>query len=414
MLLGCRTWEDYLWAHLKASVEYYKNNQLSALLPENSPNKKYAQILLNSQYRNARETHDIINDLMNSRNPDVRTEAVEPFHIIQSLIMTDQFDKLVNHLAKCIENKEIYLFRFAAHFVLFLMELNLQVPETKDAILVGYIHYLVSSKQYNLIAFYASKLSEGLQEPVYAKILEQIEDQKLREECIEKAKEHGLNYRHITKLVVENIRKMGQKPVDIHSFTHENYLQDTRLTAEDKKKINSIKWLCFEESQRSEAMLQANALLRHFIFAGKFIAAYKIVELLPESTILWMLSDEPEDNFLIRNAKREFQSWKLYLDALTAHSAWQTNLTKRPKEPVLRESKFASDQIQYSKDKRLYEQQLQKWIEDDQNLFENAKALWNEMLHFNYGWLHDLDPESEEEVSEIDGSYNYQFWKLIK
>lgn len=37
------------------------------------------------------------------------------------------------------------------------------------------------------------------------------------------------------------------------------------ITVEDKTKIKSIEWLCFDPSQRLEALIQSNLVLRNFI-----------------------------------------------------------------------------------------------------------------------------------------------------
>lgn len=82
--------------------------------------------------------------------------------------------------------------------------------------------------------------------------------------CLELAETAGLDVHLITKTVVENIcGKLPPSDSDVQSYS------DPQLTVEttqfDMVKINSLDWLIFDQSQRSEATMQANTLLRKFI-----------------------------------------------------------------------------------------------------------------------------------------------------
>lgn len=44
-----------------------------------------------------------------------------------------------------------HLFRFATHLVLFFMDYEIEgIPETRDEVLFGYIHHLITSKHVNI------------------------------------------------------------------------------------------------------------------------------------------------------------------------------------------------------------------------------------------------------------------------
>ncbi len=57
--------------------------------------------------------------------------------------------------------------------------------------------------------------------------------------------------------------------VHVHELMDDVHLElSVFLLKEDRKKIEAIDWLVFDQSQRSEAVKQANAVMRSFI--GEF------------------------------------------------------------------------------------------------------------------------------------------------
>lgn len=80
--------------------------------------------------------------------------------------------------------------------------------------------------------------------------------------CLELAEEAGLDVPLITKTVVENVRK---KQLALNELPDKDSKLQPTLTPEDEQKINSLNWLMFDPLQRTEALIQANALMRYFL-----------------------------------------------------------------------------------------------------------------------------------------------------
>lgn len=117
-----------------------------------------------------------------------------------------------------------------------------------------------------------------------------------------------LNLPEITKRVVEIIR----------NSTQEDMVQDVapnRITADDLKKIKAIEWLCFDPSQRTEALFQSNAVVRAFLgiflFQNKFAnyfeasrrieAAHKLFdEVLPQDSVSVVLEKFQHEDPVVR------------------------------------------------------------------------------------------------------------------
>src|SRR5690606_9423918 len=141
----------------------------------------------------------------------------------------------------------------------------------------------------------------------------------------------------------------------------DTYLHDTSLSSEDRKKINSIKWLTFEESQRAEAIIQANALIRYFILFGKTIAAYKVFAVLPSDSLSVVLKFKQTPT--IKSAVKEYLCCKEYMHALTNYkncTAHQSRIPK-PTAPLLKAFVVPSDKIQYEKDLMKYNELKVQW-----------------------------------------------------
>ncbi len=71
------------------------------------------------------------------------------------------------------------------------------------------------------------------------------------------------------------------------------------LFQEDRIKIEAIDWLVFDQSQRAEAMRQANAVMRTFLATRKHSAAREVFNKLPSDSIdiimkSWQMQVSPE------------------------------------------------------------------------------------------------------------------------
>lgn len=122
-------------------------------------------------------------------------------------------------------------------------------------------------RESKLVAWYVSQLTQEDQIYYYAAFLEEITDAEERSTCLLAAQEAGLNIDLITKTVVENIRQQStpteSTPLDMQPD----------VSPEDLVKISALDWLLFYSKQRTELLIQANALIANFLSLGNVQAA---------------------------------------------------------------------------------------------------------------------------------------------
>lgn len=122
-------------------------------------------------------------------------------------------------------------------------------------------------RESKLVAWYVSQLPQEDQIYYYAAFLEEITDLDERATCLEAAQEAGLNVDVITKTVVENIRQQPPSGEVVSLDVQPD------VSPEDLVKINALDWLLFHPKQRTELLIQANALIASFLSAGNIQAA---------------------------------------------------------------------------------------------------------------------------------------------
>lgn len=94
-----------------------------------------------------------------------------------------------------------------------------------------------------------------------------------------------------------------------------------KLTEEDQVKISALDWLLFYESQRHDALYQANALIFTFLMLGKLDAAQLAFNKIPPDSVE-MIVAEGEPSLEINQVIKEYLSYKAYLDAHEAFNVW--------------------------------------------------------------------------------------------
>lgn len=104
-LLQCSDWYDYLWAHLKSSMDYEINVALKHLVDDTSDDVQCANTVIKDQQSslgNITTTADILKALTQSPHPRVSSDANETYHKIQSYLIEDKLQELVTRLADYI------------------------------------------------------------------------------------------------------------------------------------------------------------------------------------------------------------------------------------------------------------------------------------------------------------------------
>lgn len=402
LLPACVNWVDYLWAYFRVLVdqhieeELYSNTQQERSL-ENLPPLYWDKVL---------DVKQIFQDIKASESEAVRTEGELNLHIVQKFIILDDINGLIEQLFTWLRNepsKIAGMMRFTTHLIYFLRVIGRSSKEEICvAILESYVEELIESHSLSLVAAYAATLPPPKQVVWYAKFLEGITDNKERQQCLQYAEEAGLNVPVITKTVVENVRDkditVAEAPPGLTVET----------TEEDKKKIESIDWLVFDPTQRSEALKQANALMRIFVACKKLDAAKQVfMKIPPDSLALLMeqwnkITGNTELSAEDDNAVREYLCFKAYLEAHDAFNDWFNHFQHAKPvcpEPLTGDNIKFKDKVAHEHQVREYQTELERW---EAVLWTQTKTttdrLYNMLLFVDGGWM--VDQRAEDDVDE--------------
>ncbi|CAG2210668.1 NUP107 [Mytilus edulis] len=338
---------------------------------------------------------------------DVRQESQEWYHVIQKHIILGNIDKVLEVMAQWIHTDRAklhtHLIRFMAHLVLFFRSTRQGFRDDYvNVILEAYVDDLIQENNKSLVPHYIATLPPQLQILMCARFFEGITELGERQQCMELAREAGLDVQSIIKTVVENIR--SHHIIDFSQNLEANI--DTNITEDDKKKIESIDWLVFDPNQRSEALKQANAIMRAFVAVKKLTAAKEIFDKLPPDSIDVVfkvqlmqtgatdLSEEDE------NSIREFICHRAYLDAMDSFNDWfNTYHHTQPTKPTLSHGATFTEKVAHEHRIKQYEAEMERWRH---NLISQTKTtkgkMYNVLLFADGGWM--VDQKEEEEPDE--------------
>jgi nuclear pore complex protein Nup107 len=121
---------------------------------------------------------------------------------------------------------------------------------------------------------------------------------------------------------------------------------DDTISSDDEFKIKAIEWLCFDPSQRLDAIIQANGLLREFIGIYSFSilvnelyiafhrlqAARQLIKILPEDSIEVVVQHYPSSE-IANDFIAEYESLCFYIYAQENYILWHSHRLQKPIEP---------------------------------------------------------------------------------
>nr|CAD7396865.1 unnamed protein product [Timema poppensis] len=380
----CATWEDYLWAYLKVQVDILVEREIRSSL-----SRSY-QPMPDEYWKNKMDLEEVFTELSACKDTNVRVEAKKPIHIVQKLIIQDKISELLDEMEVWVKGKDTsvtdsmldqgnicnpHFLRFLSHVVLFLRVIGLCHKEhAANAVLEAYVKVLIGIREPQLVAYYVSTLPQEDQVALYAEFLQDISEPRERENCLLMAEDAGLDVETITRTVVENIRNLESTTELPDLMAH--------MTEVDLKKISSLDWVIHYPSQRAEAVWQANALIRHFLAAGKLEAARKTFN---------------------KDAEEGFIDW------------FQHFHHEKPECPALPIGEVTFTQrIAYDHKLNQYNTDLERWKIAITQLTKTVKRqLYNVLMFPEGGWLLDKVDllETEEDSDEIH-SRNQQLVNL--
>ncbi|XP_033757486.1 nuclear pore complex protein Nup107-like [Pecten maximus] len=388
----CKDWLDYLWAHYKVLVDVrveqeLRTQKLSGRQLVSMPSEFWDQSSDPESVFRRLEAYETISK-----------EGLRWYHVLQKWIILGDTDKLIEVMAGWVRDDHLkvpqHLLRFMAHLVLFLRSTQRHVrSDLCSLILEAYVQDLIQGNHKDLVAHYVATLPSEAQVVWYARFLEGVEEKGERQACLGLAADAELDIPLITKLVVENIR--SHSTVDFNRNMDQEV--DTTITPEDKKKIDAIDWLVFDQSQRSEAMRQANAVMRSFVAIKKLHAAKEVFSKLPADSIdvivkTWQYqtgsADLPPEE---ANSVREYLCHRAYLTAMDSFNDLfnQYHHTK-PTKPTLAEGASFTEKVAHEQHMKRFQQELERWRHHLNIQTKTTKGmLYNVLLFADGGWMVD-------------------------
>ncbi|XP_032220612.2 nuclear pore complex protein Nup107 isoform X2 [Nematostella vectensis] len=403
LLPAGNSWEDYLWAYYKVMVDVRVEQELRL----NSRKDRPLEPLPSAYWDQVLTPEKVFAELKACPNETIRRSAELPHHVIQTCIILNDIDGLLEIMNKWLNGDEKpsnHMLRFMAHFVLFLRSAGLQTnDEICYSILKAYVQCLIDDHQVPLVATYTATLPQDLQVQTYAYFLEEIVDRKERQKCLEYAEAAHLDIPMITKTVVENIR--GK---DFQIDSKLSPALEAATSDEDRKKIEAIEWLVFDPSQRAEALKQSNAVMRCFIAYRKHAAARDVFEKIPPDSIdiiyrQWQLKADmsalpPEGE----NAIREYLCIRAYLSAHDAFNDWFEHFHAAPAPPSSKTHGNFTEKVAHEHRQQNYQAELTRWQNTlDIHTKATLERIYNVLLFPDGGWMVDQSVESEPDTSRL-------------
>lgn len=316
------TWEEQLWGYINARFEQRLQRTLTEALPSAWVVEETASGAAPSEASaEASQGLDaIFEQLVQSSVPGMHHAAMDPYHITQRAIITDQLPDLIERVNARLPELEALgqeqyarLVRFFAHVVLYANLIELPLPAASRApILNAYVGVLQRANESSeLIALYASSLETEDAHVVYAEFLGAMPTDAPLEErrsALLQAQPHALDPAIVARCTVDILFSQLLSEVAESGATSD---WDASLTANERRLIYAIDWLTFFEATFADAIVQSNRLMRVFMATGRLHAAHKLLQRLPAELVAELGAVDVRVDHVI-----ELDHWRSYFDVL--------------------------------------------------------------------------------------------------
>ncbi|XP_068205657.1 nuclear pore complex protein Nup107-like [Palaemon carinicauda] len=397
VLSVCHEWQDVLWAYTRTMVDQWAEEQLRATithlrslhpLPKDYPEEKL--------------TLESIFDAVERRPEVIKQRNKNPYHLLQKYIILDDVFALLKEAHNWLNDGiSPHLLRCLTHIVLFLRRIG-RISQNMEVycsdILVACVKEAIERGDVEQVARYTSVLPVWLQVEWYARFLHNITDDHHRRHALKLAADVGLDTSAITAAVVTSIRLSSS-----NRDPEGQVLAET--TAEDRVKINAIDWLLYDKRQRTEALRQANALMRSFLVSRKIGATRVLFTKIPSDSVNIIVQEHEEETGSpdlsgeTENIVREYFCIKTFLDAQESFTDWFDHYHQ--KRPVAPEKPPAGasfpQEVAYEQASKQHQGELDRWKQTLKLITKTAcERLYNVMLFPEGGWLVDSGLDDQE------------------
>nr|SVE94086.1 EOG090X01MR [Simocephalus serrulatus] len=412
LLPACRSWEDQLWAHLRAMIDHCVEKELRRCVNY----KRQLQVLPDEYWNQQLTIESIFATLAASRDKTLIAQGRDQYRIIQRYLIMDDVDGLLEEMSSWLNKGDSWsvhlrphMLRLMAHLALFFRRIGRgSCDDLIGSILEAYVLQLVNLGRTDLAAVYVGQLPlPEDQIRLYAQCLVMVEerqdscDDAERRRLLSLAQQVGLDVNAIAKQVVLSLCDQGDKIQHVSDAS----LQ-IATSPEDERRIRSLSWLLMDPSMRSQLLIQANTLMRGYLLRRQIDAVKLTFQYTPPDTLtvlseIWEsrtgLTDLPPD---VEAAVREYLCIKTYIDAVDAFQEWFTRFHhSRPKKSQVstqHQRGGASAQLSFTenllKEQHLKQHQaeLQRWQAAVDSLTQSAiDKLYNVLLFPDGGWMSD-------------------------
>ncbi|XP_058116957.1 nuclear pore complex protein Nup107 [Anopheles ziemanni] len=395
ILSNC-TWNDMLWAYLKAQIDIRVESEIRSHCI-----KSY--LPMPEQYWNGKMSlEQIFGELEAHKNACISLAAKDVDKVIQKYMILDDIPglmRIVDGWLSDSDEGELVLsqqmLRFLSHFVMCVRQIGKPFQQDiGDRIIKRYVEHLIQLGEPHLVAFYTATLPPVMQLMLYSNFLMTIRTPtSARKRALVEAYNFGLDVPNITVHTVEKYRAAEED-------SNAPAPAQGELTDLDREKISSLEWLTFYPEQRGQLLWQANALIRYFLGRRCIEAAQKTFALVPADTI--------EQIFTIYGSKvdipckeevsiREYLCHQTYLGAIDGYNGWsQLFFNGKPKPPPSVSVTNFTERVTSEHREQAYKKELDNWEHRVADATKRARdLLYNVLLFPETGWLVDPDTNME-------------------
>ncbi|XP_026468437.1 nuclear pore complex protein Nup107 [Ctenocephalides felis] len=407
MLAACNdSWEDLLWAYLKVQIDIRVETEIKHNYISNT-----SYTMKDEYWKNKMSLEQIFAEIAASRNNKVSLDARTPDRLIQKYIIMDDIQNLWKGMDTWIlsdENPSGHFIRFLAHLIIFFRKAGKNFDENiSNKVLESYVSVLIKRGNPQLVAYYTAQLPKKRQIVLYSQFLEHIMNSSIRKQCLDAAENVGLQIDEITKYTVKSIRD--------RCSSDDTPLQGN-ISNLDALKILALDYLMYNPRQGSEALWQANFLVRSFLSQGNIEAARasfnkvtpEILGFLKGVDIMFDTTLPLKDQCSVR----EYFCLKAYLESQDVFNDWFQHFhhgKPHPPSPLQSEPTF-TEKVAMDHKKKQYEAELDRWSIALQHQTECIKKMFYNVLDFpGNGWL--VDPVDPPEYTDEEEE---QEWTLRK
>jgi len=379
----CKTWEDYLWVYYNSYLENELSKGFKASTRYITEDNDEADLYSIEDTLIPESTEFVFDSLLKNENEKIRKSAGEPFHYIQKMIILNKYDEMIIHFKKQLEESETItgtptntdLLRFFVHFILLLKNTGQPYPEKEsEYIIIEYINSLIKYKKRNLVAGYASHLTNENQIKSYVALLKTIDEPlNIKKEYIKLAQLHGLDTTSICTVTVNSALSDIEEhfPKDINDSIYKN--MSSPVTSSDIAKIHILEWLTFEVSLVKEFYIQCNKLYRYFLGTGKLNAAKELFNFVLNINTIQCKSEENDINM------NENIAYTGLIDSYNSYMSWKNTIEHKPNEPNENTSELSKRK---SSKETEWEAQVIKKTNEADNLLNTAILLLINLIKF--------------------------------